>query len=163
MEEVWKDIPNYMGYQVSNFGRVKSLKCGKVKILKTSISPGGYFRVTLYKNGMVRIVIHQLVAIGFLNHIPSGSKLVVDHINGIKTDNRPINLRIVTTRENTNLGFDKKQTSSKFRGVTWNKQNLKWLARISNEGKTIFLGYFNNEKDAANAYNEALNEIHTLS
>ena len=43
--EIWKPIPNYDGYEVSNYGRVKSLKLGRELILKPFISKRGYYRV----------------------------------------------------------------------------------------------------------------------
>ena len=72
MKEIWKDIPNYEGYyQVSNLGRVNSLKNNKTKkdkLLKTRIGHDGYFDVGLSKEGVQkRYKVHQLVAIAFLN------------------------------------------------------------------------------------------------
>ena len=46
--------------------------------------------------------VHQLVAMAFLQHVPDGMNLVIDHINGDKQDNRVENLRIVTQKKNTN-------------------------------------------------------------
>ena len=61
--EIWKDIKGYEGlYQVSNFGRVKSLKFGKEKILKPLKFTKGYLGVRLYKDLAVKtITIHRLV------------------------------------------------------------------------------------------------------
>lgn len=163
--EIWKDVTGYDGqYQVSNLGRVKSLKFNKEKILKAGIDSSGYYRVGLYKHNLVKMVtVHQLVAIEFLNHISNGFILVIDHINGDQLNNRLENLRIITHRENISLGQDKKSASSKFRGVFWNKINSKWQSKIQIDGKKKHLGFFNNEKDAADAYNRALNEISGLS
>jgi hypothetical protein len=113
-KEVFKDIPNYEGkYQISNLGRVKSLKRIVVypdkrkdrvqdeRILKTGLSSKRYLSVSLWKNGKPRTkLIHVLIAEAFLNHKPCGMKLVVDHINAIKTDNRLDNLQLITNREN---------------------------------------------------------------
>lgn len=49
MIEVFKDIPNYNDYQVSNFGNVKSLKWGKERILKSATSKSNYLQVVLCK------------------------------------------------------------------------------------------------------------------
>ena len=61
--EIWKDIKEYEGlYQVSNLGRVKSLKFGKEKILKPLKFTKGYLGVRLYKDLAVKtITIHRLV------------------------------------------------------------------------------------------------------
>ena len=101
INEVWKPIVNFEGlYEISSLGRVKSLskeicnnrRCylSKEKILKHSTTKSGYFMIILCKNGKKKgIKIHQLVAQSFLNHTICGQKLVVDHINDVKTDNRP--------------------------------------------------------------------------
>ncbi len=55
MEEIWKDVPNYEGmYQVSNIGRVKSIKFKKHKILKHSIVGNGYYQCSLFKLSLLK-------------------------------------------------------------------------------------------------------------
>ena len=85
---------------------------------------------------------------------PIQSQLQVDHINGIKYDNRHVNLRIVTQSINARNRMKRKVMSSQYKGVSWNKLQKKWRAQI-NPGKVIYLGSFNKEEDAAIAYNEA--------
>ncbi len=100
-EEIYKSIPGYENiYEVSNYGNVKSIKFGKEKILKPNKTRTGYLQVGLLKDGRKKIGVHQLVAMAFLNHTPCGMELVIDHINDIKSDNRIINLQVVTQREN---------------------------------------------------------------
>jgi len=94
--EVWKDIEGYKGlYQVSDLGRVKSLKQEKDRILKPWKSTGGYLVVELNQK---KVKIHRLVAITFLNKI--FNKEYVNHINGISSDNRVQNLEWCTSSEN---------------------------------------------------------------
>ena len=101
--EIWKPIPNYDGYEVSNYGRVKSLKLGRELILKPFISKSGYYRNEIwYNNTRKTFGTHQLVAMAFLGHKPNGQILVVNHINFDKKDNRLENLEVVTQRENAN-------------------------------------------------------------
>ena len=157
-KEIWKDIPGYDGlYQVSNLGRVKSLSYNgtkKEKILKAQSNTGTYLHVNLKRK---TIQVHQLVAMTFLGHIPCGYKLVVDHINDIRTDNRVENLQIVTARFNTCKTRGK--YSSKYKGVSFEKRNSKWRARIEVNGRTINLGYFNCELSAHLSYQNKLKQI----
>ena len=108
--EIWVDIKDYEGlYQVSNFGFIKSLGSSrniaqnkiatrKQKILKIN-SSCDYNRVVLSKNGKIKtFFVHRLVAIAFIEN--SENKSEVNHINGIKRDNRSINLEWVTRKEN---------------------------------------------------------------
>lgn len=107
--EIWKDIPNYEGYQVSNLGRVKSLEridaLGhrlKEKILKPQLN-SRYYQVELCKQSIgKKYYVHRLVWIAFNGQIPEG--LQVNHINEVKTDNRLSNLNLMTAKENTNWG-----------------------------------------------------------
>ena len=158
--EIWKDIKNYEGfYQVSSFGNVKSFKAQKntkFKILHKVLNIHGYYQVALCDNKTVKktFKIHQLVAVAFLNHIPCGMKLVINHINLNKLDNRVENLEIVTTRENCNMKHLK--SSSNYTGVSWNKNKLQWSSVIGINGKVKHLGYFNSEIEASLFYENAL-------
>jgi hypothetical protein len=113
MEEVWKDVVGYEGlYQVSNLGRVKAITYIRnkrdphfgervEKIHPLGISRYGYYRTGLSKNGKGdRRLVHRLVAEAFIPK--EDGKDFIDHINGIKTDNRVENLRWVTPKENSN-------------------------------------------------------------
>lgn len=162
--EIWKDIPNYGGiYQVSNFGNVKSkerislhpisgMNNLKGKELKKGLSSSGYYIVNLFKEKNNTILVHKLVAISFLNYIPNNRKLVIDHIDGNKLNNNLENLQIITQRENIIKSKNKKNDTSKFIGVHFNKRAKKYQSQIYYNNKRIHLGYFNNELDAKNAY-----------
>lgn len=96
--EVWKPINDYDGYQVSNYGRGKSFKKGKVKILKPALCMG-YLRVTLWKDNKPKpFRIHRLVAELFIPN-PEG-KPEVNHIDGNKFNNYVGNLEWATSSEN---------------------------------------------------------------
>ena len=154
-------------YMISTTGRVKSVerkvngRYGNISIMPSRLltpcfSNNGYLHVTLSKSNIrLTKLIHKLSAMAFLGHIPCGSKLVINHINLIKTDNRIQNLEIVTTRENTNLKHI--PHSSKYTGVSKNGKN--WLCRIVHNGKSVHLGRFTNEYDAHLAYEKKLAEI----
>ena len=157
MEE-FRCIKGYANYQVSNLGIVRSLKFNKEKILKQGVNRHGYKVVVFSENNNQKMFsVHQLVAIAFLNHNPCGFKLVVNHINFNKTDNRVENLEVVTTRENANKKHIK--SSSKYVGVSWAKRYNKWRSYINIGSKQIHLGYFDCELAAVVAYNNKLKTI----
>jgi hypothetical protein len=165
MSEYFKDIPNYEGlYQVSNLGRVKSLSreinqgfrvlISKERILKHGINSDGYCSVVLYSNSKSKsFKIHKLVAQSYLEC--NNDKLVVDHINNDKLDNRVENLQYITQRLNSSK--DKQNTSSKYTGVSWNKEKKKWKSCIRINGKIKHLGYFTDELEASKSYQNAIN------
>jgi hypothetical protein len=166
--EIWKDVKGYESfYQVSSLGKVKSLnrtilKNGihhfrlKEKIIKPSITRG-YYTVGLHKKGTVKNrSIHQLVAESFLGHNRCGSKLVVNHINLNKLDNRVSNLEIVSARYNSTHRLNLHKKTSKYIGVSKIKNSNKWKALIVINKKQISLGYFNDENEASTYYKNAL-------
>lgn len=156
--EIWKDIKGYEGlYQVSDLGRVKSLKFKKQRILKPVLVGNGYYAVNLHKGGSQKSkTIHQLVAVTFLNHEPCGHEIVVDHIDNDKTNNKVENLQLITVRHN--VSKDWKGKTSKYTGVSWNKRQRVWKAVIRVNGKLKFLGHFDCELKAAKAYNNYLKQ-----
>lgn len=92
--EIWKTITKFEEYQISNLGNVKSLKFGKERYLK-AIKRSGYLRVELNSKAFS---IHRLVAQEFINN--PENKEQINHINGIKHDNRLENLEWCTQSEN---------------------------------------------------------------
>ena len=159
--EIWKDIEGYEGlYQASTLGRIKSLNHNKGRILKPYLRPNGYYYFVLSLNGKTKpYACHQLIAMAFLDHKNQGLKDTVDHISGEKLDNRLVNLRIISHRENS-AGIRSK--TSKYQGVCWVSSKSKWKARIGINGKYKFLGYFDNEEEAAQVYQNALEALNQI-
>ena len=163
--EIWRVLPSNENYLISDLGRVQVLprlsKTGrkfKGKICKLSLNNQGYLCVAI---GQSPKRVHQLVAEAFLDHVPCGNKIVVDHINNDSKDNRLINLQLISQREN--LSKDKKGGTSKYVGVSWGNQMNKWRSDIAINGKQKYLGCFHSEEAAAEAYQDELNKLNLFS
>lgn len=111
MKEVWRDVTDFEGhYQVSNLGRVRSLdrtivdskgvtRNRKGRIIKLNLKPSGYVNVNLQKGSNRKYFrVHRLVAQEFIDNPNSYPE--VNHINGIKDDNRAENLEWCTSSQN---------------------------------------------------------------
>lgn len=86
-------------------------------------------------------------------------KKYIDHINGVKNDNRIENLREATQSENQGNMKIRKGGTSMYKGVSWSKRYGKWQAQIGVKYRTINLGYYDNEEEAALVYNKAALEF----
>lgn len=124
--EMWKPVVGYEGlYEVSNFGRVRSLKrtrkgkceseCGvKERILKQSEHTKGYLVCGLSKDGKLKYFkVHRLVAEAFIPN--PDNKPCIDHINACKSDNRVDNIRWVSHKENSNNPLTREKFLSKIK------------------------------------------------
>ena len=90
--------------------------------------------------------------------VPQGK--FIDHINHNGLDNRKANLRIVTNLQNSwNKRKQKGNYSSQYKGVSWSKRVGKWHTEIYCRGTKIFIGYFDDEKKAARAYDAKATEL----
>ena len=101
-----------------------------------------------------QIFLHNFI----FGEVPMG--YFVDHINGDSLDNRRENLRLATRSQNRGNARKTVQifgrpTSSKYKGVCWDKNNNKWQVQMKIDNKTRFIGQFSDEMKAAEAYNKA--------
>jgi len=162
--EIWKDIKYYEGiYQVSNFGNVKSLdrvyfngqhNCvRKGKLMSNLTVSVGYNAVNLYLNKKATsILIHRLVAIAF---IPNPEKKPqVNHINGVKTDNRVENLEWCTSSENLTHAVNNNLNTPTFGEINgMSKLTEKDVLEIRE------IGYSISRKEIAKKYNVSMPTI----
>ena len=136
-------------YCVSNKGRVMNEETNL--IIKQSVNKYGYKTISLMYNGKKKTYrVNRLVALTFIAN--PDNKQMVDHIDGNKVNNNVNNLRWATNSENQ---MNNKNT----KGYTYNKRAKKYHAQIKLHGKNIFLGLFETEAEARNAYDEKAAEL----
>lgn len=137
--EEWKPVIGYeASYRVSNLGKVKSIdrtinvngiyRFVKGRVLKTQLSKTGYEKVVLHsKNKAETLLVHRLVALAFIpNHNQS---FEIDHIDGVKTNNKLENLEWVSRSVNIKRAFN-----NGLKGVGANQRNfIKELGKSSNK------------------------------
>lgn len=104
-DEIWKDIEGYENYyRVSNMGRVLSVIKTKHIILKQRITKHGYCAVNIRNEQNKRnVLVHRLIADAFISN--TENKPEVNHINGIKSDNKAVNLEWCTRKENCSHAY----------------------------------------------------------
>jgi len=129
------------------------------KILGTKHSTG-YIVIRLNKPINKLYKAHRLAWLYIYGYFP---KNVIDHINRDGFDNKLSNLREITQKQNSENRLLNKNNTSGFKGVSWSKNNNKWRARIWNNKKEIFLGFFDEKIDAVNSYIEAARKFHTVN
>ena len=132
--------------------RVNQWSSPKFRKIVTKLNPDGYIHPTISGN---RVLLHRIIASAFLGLDMSDLKIQVDHINGVRHDNRIDNLRLATHQQN-------QHNQTKALGYYWNKQDNKWQAQIQLDGRQIYLGRFVNEFDAHQSYLDAKLKYHKI-
>lgn len=155
--EIWKQVRNYEGmYQVSNLGRVKSMKRTKQnhgslqeipeRILSIAYKSNGYALVNLWRNNKSsNRHVHRLVAEAFLDNY--STKLQVNHIDMDKKNNAVVNLEMVTNKVNH---LKAHRFKGKKRGAYKHYSGFRAVIQIEN--KTHHLGTFKTKEEAHDAY-----------
>ncbi|ECJ3227560.1 HNH endonuclease [Salmonella enterica] len=142
----WKKRPFSHFASVRHLNRWNSLFVGKKA---GSPNSKGYMQITLDR---VTYKAHRLAWMYCYGKYP---ELSIDHINGVHADNRIANLRLATKSENgMNRGPQINNTSG-VKGVCWKEDEMLWVSQIGKDGKTIYLGRFDNLFDAVAARRSA--------
>ncbi len=155
MQETFKPINGYEGlYEVSNMGRVKSLKNTKRRILKPGLSSDGYRMAVLYKNSKPKTwKIALLVWDTFGDKLRDGQRLQIDHIDENKLNDRIENLQL--TNSHRNIGDHYQRMGRKLpTGVS--QVGNKFRVAIQINKKYSSLGYYDTVDKASRVYQSAL-------
>ena len=134
--------------------KVKRIPCYVGKVLGTK-DPKGYIRIGIHKKTYSA---HKLAWLYVYGHFPTKQ---IDHINGIRNDNRIVNLRDIPPQWNTqNQHKAPKNSKTGFLGVSWSKQKNKFRACITVNGKQKHLGFFQCKQQASIAYESSKCKYH---
>jgi hypothetical protein len=148
--------------EYKEFGKIKVGNDGSIITRNKGVHFGynnnGYCNVKIDDKTMK---IHRIVAHLFLGLDLNDSSAIIDHINGCKNDNRVLNLRIVSARENNSN--KKSHRNGKLVGCYFNKKANKWHSQIKINKKRIHLGYFDTEQLAHEKYTQTLEYILKLT
>ncbi len=102
------------------------------------------------------LTMHRVIMNPPLRQCSGQAKLIVDHINRNPLDNRRANLRLSTPQQNSwNRSCPRNSKGSKYTGVSLDRDGQKWRVRIVIDGESRFLGYYDDEKAAAMAFDKA--------
>jgi hypothetical protein len=139
--------------------KVTNLSTGKV--LKQRINNEGYLVISfIFKNVSRTLRLHRLFFYLHHGYLPE----LVDHKDRNPQNNKIDNLRELDDSENAmnsnkRKSYKNKSTTSIYKGVSWNKKTKKWRASLRFKGKPFYLGSFDSEDDAGQAYNDKIREL----
>ena len=119
-----------------------------------SMQKNGYVSVSI---GQRRYLAHRIAWLLSFGSWPTG---VVDHINGITTDNRISNLRACTQGENQRNRGAQRNNKSGVKGISWDKRRSLWQGWVERDGRRTWVGYHKNLDDAERAIIEIRSRLH---
>lgn len=173
--EIWKPIED-LPYEISSLGNVRRKTDAKYKYkrggyIKPYLNNKGYLCINLWnKSKCYKRQIHRLIAVSF---IPNPKNLnEINHIDGNPLNNSISNLEWCTHQYNmqhswdtglhknyhANASIKRKKSTSKYHGVSWSEERKKWCVYVGFNKHHYALGRFNNEEDAAKAYDKFIIE-----
>ena len=154
--EQWNQVSKFPNYMISSCGRVMNIRT--FRVLKPGMDRKGYLFVILCSNiEMSTMRIHRLVANAFILNLIDLP--CVDHKDRNSLNNHISNLRWCSKRQNNQNRSKQKNTTSVYKGVCFEKRSNKWLAQIKHNGRSIHIGLFTDESEAAHAYDRKASEL----
>jgi hypothetical protein len=132
-------------------GGGKGYKKGEWVLVNVCMENNGYLRCQISGKHTLS---HRIIALVYLGLDINDKKIQIDHKNRIRNDNRVENLRIVSPQQN--------QFNTGAKGYYFDKKYNKYVSQIRVNRKSIFLGSFDTEEEASNAYQSAKLVHHVL-
>lgn len=136
-------------------------QCNKVKVGQVfggSPNNYGYLRITV---DSVAYLAHRLAWLHVHGAWPPKQ---MDHVNGVRHDNRVANLRAATNSQNRqNLSVHSTQARSGLLGAHWSEAEQRWRSSIQVDGERLVLGFFDTAEEAHQAYMLAKSDIHDFN
>lgn len=146
----WQHRPPHHFKTERAYKRHLTVTAGKVISGKEA---DGYITVSIMIDGKEqRFKVHRICWALYHNRLPPLDK-EVDHVDRIRINNRPYNLRLVSSQSNTH-----NRTAN---GAFYRKERDRWISQITVDGKKIYLGYFSTEEEAQAAYFKAKKTYHS--
>ena len=113
-----------------------------------------------YRNILINGKSHKAHRLAWLYVTGCFPARLIDHINGVKDDNRWVNLREATAIQNQQNRGRQANNTSGFKGVTWNKMHKKWRSQIGVNGGKKYIGSYETPELAYEAYCQVAKELH---
>ena len=152
-QELLKEFLHY-DPETGIFTWLKTVSRSCIGQIAGTIVPKGYRRIGLNKKPYAA---HRLAFFYMIGSFPPDQ---IDHINGIKDDNRWVNLREATCYQNMHNQGKQIINKSGYKGVFWHKRDKKWHAKINHMNRKIYLGGFDTPEIAHKAYIAAATKLH---
>ena len=151
LPEIFTTIFDFEKYSISTFGRIRNNTSGKIL---EAYNRNGYKYINLKSKISKKkegFLIHRIVLVNFLFNENPEVRCCVDHINGLKDDNRLENLRYASKIENGQNAKLKITNKTSCKGVSYDKERKKFLAAIVYNKKKIYIGRYELLEDAKKA------------
>ena len=144
------EISNYIKYNPT-YGEVVW------EVSRNSNAPAGSIINSKHKHGYIQFkfnykmyLAHRVAWFLYYGEWPKG---FIDHIDGVRDNNKITNLRLATRLENSHNRLPNKRSKSPFKGVAFVKKSNRWQVQISYNKKVIYIGQYDTDLEAAIAYN----------